>query len=154
TADADYAAARTAQRVQEKLNNADLGAASTYSGGNLNNKTRQSLKTLLTSKKGQRGLTPDELQSIEDTVRGWTLGNITRAAGKLLGGGGGLGAVASGAAGHLLAGPLGLAVPIAGYGVKKIGDAITRANSNKIVDQILARSPEGISRAQAAQAAL
>jgi hypothetical protein len=149
TADADYAAGMTAERVSDKLRNADLRAASTYSGGNLNNATRQNLRTLLTSKKQGRGLTPDELQSIEDTVRGSTTGNVLRAAGKLLGGGGGLGAVGTGAAGHMLAGPLGLATPLVGYGIKKAGDAITRANSDKIVQQILARSPTGMSKVSA-----
>jgi hypothetical protein len=145
----NYASAKTAERVQEKLNNADLRAASTYSGGNLNNATRQNLRGLLTSKKGQRGLNPDELQSIEDTVRGSTAGNMLRAGGKLLGGGGGLGMLGAGAAGHALAGPLGLIAPVVGFGAKKAGDAITRANSSKIVNQILARSPLGQQNAAA-----
>ncbi len=137
---ANYASAKTAEKVAEKLRNADLQAGSTYSGGNLNNATRQKLRPLLTSKTQGRGLTTDELQTIEDTVRGSFAGNAMRAGGKLLGG--------AGAAGGFLGGPLGaVAVPAAGYGIKKVGDAITRANAQKIVDQILSRSPLGISKA-------
>ncbi len=146
-ADANYASGMTAERVSDKLRNADLRASSTYSGGNLNNATRQNLRALLTSKRQGRGLTPDELQTIEDTVRGSTAGNLMRVGGKLLGGGGGLGAVASAAIGHTLAPVVGLAAPVVGYGLKKIGDAVTRSNADKIVQQILARSPEGVSKA-------
>ena len=146
----NYASAKTAERVAEKLRDADLQAASTYAGGNLNNATRQKLRGLLTNPKQSRGLTPDELQSIEDTVRGSAAGNAMRAAGKLLGGGGGWGTVATGAAGHVLGGPLlAAAIPATGFVAKKIGDALTRRNSSKIVSQILPRSPLGMQRAAA-----
>jgi hypothetical protein len=145
---ADYAAAKTAEKVSEKIRNADLQAGSTYSGGNLNNATRQKLRPLLTSKSQGRGLTPDELQTIEDTVRGSAAGNVLRATGKFLGGGGGLGMLGSSAAGHAVAGPFGaFAAPAVGFVTKKIGDKITRANADKIVQQILSRSPTGIAKA-------
>jgi hypothetical protein len=145
---ANYASAKTAEKVAEKLRNADLQAGSTYSGGNLNNATRQKLRTLLTSKTQGRGLTSDELQTIEDTVRGSKVGNAFRAVGKIAGGGGGWGTLAAGWAGHMLAPGIGdVAVPAAGFAAKKVGDAMTRANAQKIVDQILARSPMGIANA-------
>jgi hypothetical protein len=90
TARANYAAGKTAERVGEKLNNAELQAASAHSGGNIDNATRQKLRPLLTSDKQGRGLTDAELGLIENSVRGSTLGNALRVAGKFLGGGGGL----------------------------------------------------------------
>lgn len=144
----DYASGMTAQRVADKLRNAELQAGSAYSGGNINNATRQKLRTLLTSKSQGRGLTPDELQSIENTVMGSPVGNALRAGGKFLGGGGGLHAFVSGVGGAAATGnPAMLALPAVGYGIKKVGDAVTRSNANKIVNQILSRSPTGIATA-------
>lgn len=138
---ADYAAGKAAERVQGKLDNAELQAASAHSGGNIDNATRQKLRTLLTSQTGQRGLTPEELDSIDQVVRGSPTGNALRVAGKFLGGGGGLGSLASAATGYAAAGPLGAALPIVGYGVKKAGDAMTTRAANSAVQQILSRAP-------------
>lgn len=139
----NYAIGQTAARVEEKLRNAELQAGSAYSGGNINNATRQKLRPLLTSKKQGRGLTDEDLQLIETAVTGSRVGNAVRAGGKLLGGGGGLGALASGSIGHLLGGPVAaLAAPAAGYAIKRIGDKITQKNADKIIKNILSRSPE------------
>lgn len=142
TARANYAAGKTAERVGEKLNNAELQAASAHSGGNIDNATRQKLRPLLTSDKQGRGLTESELGLIENSVRGSTLGNALRVAGKFLGGGGGLGALAAGGTGHMALGPAGMLAPVVGYGIKKAGDAVTRRNADKIVQAIIDRSPE------------
>jgi hypothetical protein len=149
TARANYAAGKTAERVGEKLNNAELQAASAHSGGNIDNATRQKLRPLLTSDKQGRGLTDAELGLIENSVRGSTLGNALRVAGKFLGGGGGLGALASGGAGHMAFGPAGVALPVLGYGIKKAGDAVTHRGADKIVQAIIDRSPEAQSWAAA-----
>lgn len=142
TARANYAAGKTAERVGEKLNNAELQAGSAHSGGNIDNATRQKLRPLLTSDKQGRGLTEQELGLIENSVRGSTLGNALRVGGKFLGGGGGLGAFVTGAAGHSVAGPAGMLLPAIGYGIKKAGDAVTRRGADKIIQAIIDRSPE------------
>jgi hypothetical protein len=139
----NYAIGQTAARVEEKLRNAELQAGSAYSGGNINNATRQKLRPLLTSKKQGRGLTDEDLSLIETAVTGSRVGNAVRAGGKLLGGGGGLGMLASGSISALFGGPFAaLAIPAAGYGIKRIGDKITQKNADKIIKNILARSPE------------
>jgi hypothetical protein len=139
----NYAIGKTAERVEKKLRDADLAAGSNYSGGNINNATRQKLRPLLTNKKQGRGLTDEDLSLIETAVTGSRIGNTVRAGGKLLGGGGGLGALASGSIGHVLGGPVAaLAVPAAGYAIKRVGDKITQKNADKIVKNILSRSPE------------
>jgi hypothetical protein len=143
----DYASAKTAERVVEKLRNAELQASSAHSGGNIDNATRQKLRTLLTSRKQSRGLTEDELASIEGAVRGSPVGNALRAGGKALGGGGGLGALASSFVGGSTFGPLGMAAPAAGYALKRAGDALTRREADRIVAAILARAPSGASQA-------
>jgi hypothetical protein len=139
----NYAIGQTAARVEEKLRNAELQAGSVYSGGNINNATRQKLRPLLTSKKQGRGLTDEDLSLIETAVTGSRVGNAVRAGGKLLGGGGGLGMLASGSISALFGGPFAaLAIPAAGYGIKRIGDKITQKNADKIIKNILSRSPE------------
>jgi hypothetical protein len=142
TARANYAAGKTAERVGEKLNNAELQAGSAHSGGNIDNATRQKLRPLLTSDKQGRGLTEQELGLVENSVRGSQVGNALRTTGKLLGGGGGLGAFVTGAAGHSVAGPAGMLLPAIGYGIKKAGDAVTRRGADKIIQAIIDRSPE------------
>lgn len=151
----NYASAKTAEKVAEKLANAELQAGSTYSGGNINNATRQKLRPLLTSKKQGRGLTEEELGLIEQSVVGSPTGNALRATGKLLGGGGGMQMFNTGGAGALTGalvggGPLGAVVgatipPALGYMAKKAGDVLTRKASDKIVNQILSRSPLAMS---------
>ena len=138
---ANYAAGSAADRVQTKLNNAELQAASAHSGGNIDNATRQKLRTILTSPSQSRGLTPDELDQIDQVVRGSPTGNALRATGKILGGGGGLGSLVSAAEGMHVAGPIGAAMPVAGFAVKSLGDALTRAQANRTVQQILSRAP-------------
>ena len=138
---ANYAAGSAAERVQQKLDNAELQAASAHSGGNIDNATRQKLRPLLTNPSQSRGLTPDELDQLDQVVRGSPTGNVLRATGKILGGGGGLGSMVSAAEGMHLAGPVGAAAPIAGYAVKKIGDALTKIQAAKAVQQILNRAP-------------
>jgi hypothetical protein len=138
----NYASAKTAERVAEKLKNAELQAGSAHSGGNIDNATRQKLRTLLTSKKGKRGFTEDELAQLETAVVGSRTGNLLRAGGKLLGGGGGLGAGIYGLA-STVANPLLAVAPAVGYGLKTAGDAMTRRQAQAALQAILARSPLG-----------
>jgi hypothetical protein len=147
----DYAIGKTAQRVQEKLNDAELQAKSSNSGRNLDNATRQKLRPLLTNKKQSRGLSDEDLALIEENVTGSGLGNTLRSAGNFLGGGGGLGMLHGGGAGTLagtlFGGPAGAVIgavagPALGYAAKKVGNAMTRRNAQQIVGNIIARSPE------------
>jgi hypothetical protein len=151
----NYALGKLAQRVEGGIDRAELNAASAHSGGNINNTTRQALKPMLLSPSRARGLSADDLANIENVVTGSPTGNALRVAGKLLGGGGGLGAVTAGVVGHALVPGVGVAAPAVGYAIKKAGDALTRRAAQNVVDQIIARSPEAKSFAsrQAAMAA-
>lgn len=150
----DYAAGKAAERVQGKLDNAELQAASAHSGGNIDNATRQKLRTILTSPNQSRGLTPEELGSIDQVVRGSPTGNVLRATGKVLGGGGGLGSLVSAAEGMHVAGPIGAAAPVAGYGIKKLGDLLTARAADRAVQQILSRAPSAAALRPGAPASL
>ncbi len=143
SARADYAVGKTAERVLEKVQNAELQAASANSGRNVGNATRQKLRSILTNKGGTRGLTQDEQGLIESAVRGNPTGNTIRSLGHYAGGGGGLGGVIAGGAGWLATGnPItALGVPIAGRALQAIGNRIVTKGAEKVVRKILTRSP-------------
>lgn len=154
TARSNYASAKTAQKVQDKLYAAEQQAASANSGANVGNASRQKLRAMLTNPKQGRGLTEAEGTAIEQTVQGSRLANALRTGGNLLGGGGGLGALLTGAVGGAAAGPVGLALPAVGRALKMAGDSVTRQQANRIVDAILERAPETAAIQQRGQQAI
>lgn len=139
---ADYAVAKAGERVAQKLANAELQAASANSGMNLGNATRQKLRPLVTSAKGSRGFTDEEVNAIEGAVRGSPTGNTLRTVGNFLGGGMGLGGAVTAGGAYLASGnPLGLATPLIGYAAKQLGNRLTVRKANQIIDLIKTRSP-------------
>lgn len=76
-----------AEEIEAAINSADLRAASTGSGGNVDNATRQNLRRVL--EKGQ-GYTDAEKAALERTVRGTNMQNRLRKVGKLSPDGNGL----------------------------------------------------------------
>lgn len=140
-ANANYAAAKRAETVSGKLDRADLNAGSAHSGQNIDNATRQQIKTILTNPKLRRGFSPAELAQMEKLVRGTSIGNVTRGVGNLLGGGGGLGALAASGTGFAAAGPAGAAAPAAGFLLKKLGNALTAKQARILDEMIRARAP-------------
>lgn len=126
-----WAASRKAETVDKVLQRAERQASSAHSGGNYDNSVRQGFKNLLNNDKKVRGFTADERAAMEQIVRGTTGQNIARAGGKLMGGGGGLGAMVTSVAGGHVAPPL-AAMPMAGFALKRGSDAVTAANVEKL----------------------
>lgn len=147
----DYASLSRSEQIAEALRAADLQAGSAHSGQNLDNATRQRFKSILLSDKNSAGYSPDEIAQMERIVKGSNVGDAARGIGKFLGGGGGLAALhasATGAtAGWAMGGPIGAAVgvsaPIAGYGIKKYGDYLTKREVNKLDEMVRRRSALG-----------
>lgn len=149
TARKNWGAAKRAETVQTTLANAELNAAAANSGANIQNATKQAFKPLLKNNAAKAiGYNAEELKALNDVVRGTWTGSAARAAGNLLGGGGGLGMLASGAVGYEAGGaPGAIAAGLAGRGFKKIGNAST-FNAVKKLDTLLrARSPEALTLA-------
>lgn len=75
-----------AREVTDRLDSADLRAASTYAGGNKANATRQNLRPLIDPKSKQRirNLTPAEKKALETVVKGSPAQNAVRVTGKVL----------------------------------------------------------------------
>jgi hypothetical protein len=80
------------ERFMNAVNSADLRAASTGSGGNVENATRQNLRRLIdpSSRTAPRNWTADERTAINEIVRGSPTQNVLRLAGKLSPSGNGL----------------------------------------------------------------
>ncbi len=147
----NWAAMKRAEDVNNRLEAADLRAASTGSGANENNAIRQNIRAILTNPKARRGYSKDELAQMERVVRGTYVGNIGRLVGKLAPSGAVSAGLGMEIGAHLLHGPAGLgAVPIAGAVAKKIGDLSTRRQARILDQMVRARSPLGASLPQPA----
>lgn len=121
------------EALDRAVQKADLRAASTGSGGNVDNAIRQNVRGLLEK---QRGLTPDEMAAMETVVRGTPAQNALRLAGKLSPSGNGLMAalgVGATAVNPMMAIPAGL-----GLGAKTLADKTTGSNVQKLAELIRA----------------
>ena len=135
--------------MQTLLSNAELNAASANSGGNIQNSIKQAFKPLLKNNAAKAvGYNAEELAALNKVVRGTWTGSAARAAGNLLGGGGGLGMLASGAVGYEAGGaPGAIAAGLAGRGLKSVG-AKSTFNAVRDLDRLLrSRSPAALSLA-------
>lgn len=161
---ANWRAYKNAQLVQGKLDEAALKASSAYSGLNKDNTVRQRITSgILTSPKASRFLRPQDRTALEDVARGSWGGNALRYGSGLLGGGGGLGAMLTGA----VAGAGSLGADIAGGGsidpyralgavglglaARKGANAITRNAAQEAERAIRASAPLSQQMVRAAQ---
>lgn len=132
-----------AEKVQKAVDSADLRAASTGSGGNVDNATRQNLRRILEK---ERGLKPDEKAALEAVVRGTPTQNALRLAGKLSPSGNGLMA-ALGVGGAMVNPAIG-ALSLGGMGAKAAADSMTGKNVAKLAE--ILRAGGNVSATQAA----
>ena len=132
---------RNAETLQEAFTKAERRAASSNSGANLENTTRQNVRRILDNKKTALFLNDQEKAALERVVRGTKTQNITRSLGNWSKGFGGHALAGGAAAGAFLTGnplPLALAaVPyLAGNRLKAASRNIGSVNKN-IADSII-----------------
>ncbi len=135
----DYAAYKQAQQIEQATDAASLETASTGAGTNIDNKTRQKFRAILTNPKKARGYSREELAQMRQLVEGTAGGNAARFVGKLAPSGivsGGLSAALGHAIGHTAG------VPIVGYVAKQLADAATARAAARLSEQRRLRSPE------------
>jgi hypothetical protein len=149
-ANANYAAGKRAELLDDKRYAADIRSSAANSGQNLSNTARQRVADVLLRPKERAGYSPEELAQMERVVRGTIPGNLARRGGNLLGGGGGLGQLGSGtvggwagayfgdAAGAVIGGA---ALPAAGHGLKALERASTARQLSILEEMIRSRSP-------------
>jgi len=129
---------RKSELIDELVNTAELQAASTNSGGNLQNTIRQKLRTLLTNRSLGRAFNADEREALDALVRGTTTQNMLRTLGRLAPSSNSWLGVLSTFAG----GPAGLAVPAIGAAAK---GAANRSTENAVTGlSELVRSGAGL----------
>lgn len=145
---------KNAERFDEAMVKADRRAASTNSGGNLENAQRQNARQILDNPRKSKFLKPEEKEAMEAMVRGSRGQNAARKTGKFLHSIPGVGALMGG--GGLMAaadmagtgGALTLAALLAGAGAKGISRSAGNANK-KLVEALLregkAPTPGGLS---------
>jgi hypothetical protein len=140
------------ERFVNAVEAAQLRAASTGSGGNVENATRQNLRRFIdpTSNQRMRNLTPAEHQAIEEIVRGTPGQNFLRLAGKLSPQGNGLMA-ALGIGGAMVNPTFGVA-SLGGLAAKTVADRSV-INAVAALDELIRAGGTQAARQQA-QAAL
>lgn len=148
-AQGNYAAAKRSERITGAQERAELNAAVANSGQNIDNQIRQRMRDLITRPKEARGYSDEELAQMYSIAEGTPATNSARFVGNLLGGGGGLGAVASGAVGGMTGGSfggpagavIGAGVPLVGYGSKKLAAALVNRQVGNLDEVVRQRSP-------------
>lgn len=142
-ADQNYGAGKAVDALDKKLARADLRAAGADSGMNVGNKIRQKVADLLLSNEA-RYLPAETKADLEKIVRGTWTQNGMRHVANLLGGGGGLGMLASGTAGYEAGGvPGAIAAGLAGRGFKMANNRSVLSQAEQVAQNIRRRSPLG-----------
>lgn len=150
----NWAAKSRAETLNKAEYRADLNANSAGSGGNIDNTTRQALKSIALDPKRTRGWNDVEKAALDSTIRGTPLQNALRLVGKAAPTGivsGGIGIQSGAGAGAVLGGPVGAMigsafVPTVGYLSKKAADKMTDKSVERLAKMLLSRSPEGQAR--------
>lgn len=149
----NYSAAKQSEKIDEKLVQAEVRAAAANSGMNVANTIRQRMADVVLKPKEQRGLLPEEIESAKAIAEGTKTQNAMRAAGNILGGGGGLGTAMVGALGGIATGGPGAALPLAGFALRAIGNKLTVRQAEKLSEAIRSRAPLASSTQKFNQAA-
>lgn len=127
-----WAQSSKAQDVENAISSADLRAASTGSGGNIDNAVRQNLRRILEKRSGW---TPDERAALETAVRGSSMQNVLRLVGKFSPQGNALASFAG--VGGTMVNPYFGVFPLTGAVAKSVADRMTAKNTQKLLDIIL-----------------
>ena len=125
--------ARQPQPGTRQEKSADLRAASSGSGGNIDNATRQNVRRML---ENGNNWTPDETELLNQVVRGTPTQNAPRLAGKLSPSG--IGLMAALDVGATATNPLFAFPALGGIVAKSAADRMTQANAAKFMATILA----------------
>lgn len=142
-ADQNWAAVKANEALDKKLARADLRAAGADSGMNVGNKVRQKVADLLLSNEA-RYLSSETKADLEKIVRGTASQNVMRHVANLLGGGGGLGMLASGTAGYEAGGvPGAIGAALLGRGFKMANNRSVLNQAKGVAEAIRRRSPLG-----------
>lgn len=149
----NWSAAKQAEKIDNKVVQAEVRAASANSGMNVANTIRQRMADVVLKPKEQRGLRPDEIEAAQKISEGTRTQNAIRTAGNILGGGGGLGTAVVGTIGGVATGGPGAALPLVGFALKALSNKMTVRQAGKLSEMIRLRAPLASSTQKFNQAA-
>lgn len=129
-----------ASLIEDAAMRGERRAATSGTGGNAVNTIRQNIRSILDNPRKRRGFTPDEIQAMEDVVRGTPTTNALRQIGRLSPSSGTL-PMAGGLTSAATMGPIGLTIPAAGYLGKYGAETLTDRQIKRISDLILNGAP-------------
>lgn len=137
---AQYAKIRAADRRQIQ---AEGNTGSAHSGLNYDNTMRQKMRDIATGPAGRGFTGPGEREAVERVVQGSPERNFLRVTSGAMGGGGGLGALASGSAAGFGGGLgwAGAAVPAAGMALRIGQNALTARDMDRLNAVLRANAP-------------
>jgi hypothetical protein len=141
-ADKDFAAKQRSDLITGTRETAEGRAAQANSGKNIDNTIRRGVGRILDSDSLSYGFTPKEIEMMESVRHGTASANTMRYVGNLLGGGGGLGAMATSAAGAWYS-PFLAPLPFIGAMLKKGADRSTIRGLEKVDEATRMRSAMG-----------
>lgn len=130
----NWAAAKQSEKLDKKIQTAEMQADVANSGMNLENRIRTQMGKVAIDPKEARGLTASEIAEARKIAEGTKTQNTMRAAGNMLGGGGGLGAVVTGI-------PSGGLAPAAGFALKLLSNRMTLKQAERLSEAIRMRAP-------------
>ena len=134
-----WARMRKSEMIEDALEKAGNRASSTGSGGNVDNAIRQNIRHILDNPKKARLFNEEEREAMQAVVDGTGWHNFSRLVGKLSPQGNGL--MAALGIGATAANPMMAAVPATGFVSKKIAEAMTRGNANRLDTLVRAGGP-------------
>jgi hypothetical protein len=138
TAIDNYSAASRADRIGRAAYRADNNAA--VSGASTGQAMRQQFRSMLNSRNGTRGFSPDEVAQMQKAVRGTLATRAMNGLGTVMGGSHPI--LASAVAGHVL--PPAMVVPLAGKALKVLAQRATMRQAAKLDAMVRSRSPLGL----------
>lgn len=118
---------RKSEMIGNAVERAKNTAASSGSGGNIDNAIRQRIRAILDNPKQARGFTAEERELMTRVVRGAPVQNLARLVGKLSPEGNGLMLMLHGVGGYA-SGGASLPLAVVGYGAKRFADSATARN--------------------------
>lgn len=126
----NWARMRRAEMVDTATIKAERRAASTGTGGNLENTIRQNIRGILDNPRRSRGMTQAEIDMAEKVVRGTPTQNVLRQVGRLSPTTGGLSAALN--VGATAVNPLMATFGAVGLGAKTMADRMTMRNVQRL----------------------
>ena len=130
----NWAKMRRAEMIDTATIKAERRAASSGTGGNLENTVRQNIRSILDNPRKSRGMTQAEIDMAEKVVRGTPAQNILRGVGRLSPTTGGLSAALN--VGATAVNPMMATFGAVGLGAKTMADRMTMRNVQRLNEMI------------------